>query len=137
MIWANKTHKYSATICRHTGKTCPAAAHMARKLADAVKQAEPLTADDFEISGTAQLSGCPRRCSAKYTASHSRIRLFAGVDDTADDTTLNRLADALLTADSQPLSRTAGTPVPCAMVDVRPATGKTPTAQPASPRVSL
>lgn len=120
MIWADKTHRFSATVCRHTGRPCPAAARMMRKLARAMAAARPLTDEAFEISGTADLAGCPRQCAAKYTASHSGIRLFAGVSETADDAVLNRFADALLDPDGRPLTGAALTPVPCAMVDAKP-----------------
>lgn len=121
MIWADKTHSYSATVCRHTGKTCPAAARMMRKLAAAMAAAKPMTEDDFEISGTADLAGCPRQCAAIYEASHCGIRLFAGVEKNADTAALNRLADALLDPDGRPLPGSARTTVPCAMLDAKPA----------------
>jgi sulfite reductase beta subunit-like hemoprotein len=120
MIWADKTHSYSATLCRHTGKTCPAAARMMRKLAGAMAAAETLTDEDFELTGTADLSGCPRQCTARYAASHLGIRLFAGVGADADDAGLNRIADALLNPDGRPLAGLNGQSVPCAMLDARP-----------------
>lgn len=120
MIWADKSHNYAATQCRHTGRTCPAAARMMRKLAGAMAAAKPMTEDDFEITGTTDLNGCPRRCAARYEASHHGIRLFAGVDEAADSAALNRLADALLNPDGRPLPGSGQTPVPCAMLDAKP-----------------
>lgn len=125
MIWADKTHQFTATLCRHTGRPCPAAARMVRKLAAAMTEAEAVTEADFEITGTAALSGCARQCTAKYAASHHSIRLFAGVEETADADMLHRLADALLDPDGQPLHGVAKAAVPCAMLDVKPRPGKT------------
>ncbi len=95
MIWTTPTHSFAATLCRKTGLPCPMAARLAQTLADALRKAEPATQPGFELTGTARLSGCGDGCTVRYVASHARIRLFCGVPETADQSPLDRLADAM------------------------------------------
>lgn len=135
MMWTDKTHVYAATDCKYLGKPCPAAQRMVAKLAEALSAARPLTEDDFEITGSTRLEGCPRACPAQFAASHERIRIYAGVDDSAPPAELDRFADAIL----GPLSAAGSTgglaaatlkTRPCALVEALPRTAEQQASQP-------
>lgn len=141
MMWTDKTHVYAATDCKYLGKPCPAAQRMVAKLAEALSAAKPLTEDDFEIAGSTRLEGCPRACPAQFVASHERIRIYAGVEDSAPRAELDRFADAILgpsaTANAAAGLVTAGLVAatlktrPCALVEALPKTTAQPASQPA------
>ncbi|SLN15694.1 hypothetical protein TRL7639_00269 [Falsiruegeria litorea R37] len=126
MIWKTNTHLFSATVCQHTGKTCPAVQRMAEKLSQAMVASKPMTSDDFEIEGNSVLKHCPMECPARFTASHDRIRIFCGVTPEAETEDLNRFADALF--DPQPRPMPAGTfERPCALAEAVPTNIETQT----------
>lgn len=117
MIWKTKTHRFSATICQHTGKTCPALARLARSLVDAMEQASPVTTSDFEIEGRSDLTHCPDGCHARFRARQSRVRVYCGADPDADSETLDRYADLMFGTDTSSLPSAAMTSLPCAMLE--------------------
>lgn len=90
------THSFMATTCLHLGRPCPAAERMIRVLAQALDMAKGSTDGDFEVSGQSLLDGCEKSCPARFQASHSRIRVFCGAQETDDLGALNQFADAML-----------------------------------------
>ncbi|MEM7317551.1 MAG: hypothetical protein AAF408_00870 [Pseudomonadota bacterium] len=123
MIWTTKTHSYASTVCRHSGEPCPALARLAEKLADALMQARPATTDDFTIEGSVKLPQGQTDCTARFCASHDRIRIFCGVDSEAELGWLDRLADALF-SHGETACLPSGGPIPSAMVEVLPRTDR-------------
>lgn len=119
MIWKTNTHLFSATVCQHTGKNCPAVNRMAEKLAQAIAASKPITTDDFEIEGDSVLKHCPHDCHARFVATHDRIRIFCDVTSEIETSDLNRFADALLKPSSGPITL-ALSQSPCALVEVLP-----------------
>ncbi|WP_240336760.1 hypothetical protein [Tropicibacter sp. Alg240-R139] len=128
MIWKTNTHLFTATVCQHTGKTCPAVQRMAEKLSQAMEASKPVTSDDFEIAGNSVLNHCPMECPAKFEASHDRIRIFCGVTPEAETEDLNRFADALFDPHPHPLTSTRFER-PCAIVEAEPVTVHQPLEQ--------
>lgn len=118
MIWTTETHQFSVTLCRRTGKPCPALSALAQNLARAMQKAEPVTGQDFEIEGECALAACGEGCQSLYSASHSRIRIFCGVGETADFSWFDRLADALMEPGEQVFVNDSR-PLPCAMAEAR------------------
>ncbi|MBE1285653.1 MAG: hypothetical protein GJ676_20240 [Rhodobacteraceae bacterium] len=127
MIWKNKTHRFSASVCRHTGKPCPAAARVVRALAQAVDSAGRAASPDFEIEGSLDLDGCQRNCTARYSGNADMIRMYCDVSEQAEATMLDHMADALFSDDFIALPSVPSDEVPCAMLqaqtrrDARPA----------------
>ncbi|WP_428649928.1 DUF1636 family protein [Roseibium sp.] len=72
------------TSCRHKGETCRQGFDLLQNLQLAVKLAAPVTGDDFEVSGTVRLEGCPQPCFAVYRASEKEACFFGGVEPDAD-----------------------------------------------------
>lgn len=118
MIWTKNYQTFAATLCQKTGKPCPALAMMADRLALAMTSARQVTAEDFEIEGSAQLRHCGLECTARYRANHARIRMFAGVEDSSDLDVMDRYLDAIMTVEGREFPAT-GTPPPCAMIEAR------------------
>lgn len=133
MIWADDTHEFSCTTCRHSGGPCPAAARMAERLVTALRLSEPFTADDFEITGSGRLTGCPRSCAAVYVACKTSVRIYCGVTEEADTATLERFAAGFFGPGTAgvALSRSGLERIPCAMVQALPHGG-----QPAAPQTA-
>lgn len=104
MIWTTDTHRFTATLCRRTGKPCAVLSALAQNLSHAMSKAEQATGPDFEIEGEVTLPTCPGDCRALYAASHRRIRVFCGVSGAADTSWLNRMADALMDPRGQVLT---------------------------------
>lgn len=106
MNWTDTTHSYSVSSCRHLGRPCPAVERMIARLGMALDQARPSTTDDFEITGTCLLercdAHCASRCSARFVASHTRIRIFTGVDEDASLSGLDQFADAIFDPAASP-----------------------------------
>lgn len=96
MIWTNETHNCAATHCPKIGRPCPAAMRMLKALSASMSQAKGVTEDNFEMTGQAGLNACPDGCMARFVASHSRIRVFCGVTDAAEQSDLDRFADIML-----------------------------------------
>jgi len=120
MIWTDKTHNFAATTCKHLGRPCPAAVRMVGKLAEAMTKAAPMTAEDFEICGHTTLDGCTRKCPAQFISGHDRIRIYCGVDDSADRDGLERFADAILASDGSGFSSSSLREYPCALAEGLP-----------------
>ncbi|KIC11952.1 hypothetical protein RA19_04820 [Leisingera sp. ANG-M1] len=120
MIWTDQTHFFAATDCKHLGRPCPAAERMIAKLAEAMTKAKPLTQEDFEITGTSALDGCPRKCPAQFVASHDRIRLYCGVGEDAPREGLDQFADAILNRDGKGFAAGALKSRPCALMEALP-----------------
>ncbi len=106
--------------CPHLGRPCSAVNHMLRTLAQAMDMAQPVTADDFEITGDSQLQGCPNGCPARYIASHKRIRIFCGVDAAAQADTLDQYADHMLNPSHTPMPAYVAANAPRAFAEARP-----------------
>ncbi|MGC9370011.1 MAG: hypothetical protein ACP5DX_10775 [Paracoccaceae bacterium] len=124
MIWADDTHDFSCTTCRHSGAPCPAAARLAERLTAALRLSDPFTAEDFEITGSVRLTGCERSCAALYAASKGAVRIYCDVDEDADTDALDRFAAAFFGPDAAGASLAcAGLDrLPCAMVQALPHT---------------
>ncbi|MCL6282318.1 hypothetical protein M3P21_02155 [Ruegeria sp. 2012CJ41-6] len=118
MIWTKNNRTFAETQCLITGKPCPALARMVDRLADAMDSARTVTAADFEIEGSAQLAHCGQDCTAVYRANHARIRMFAGVAETADLDVMNLYADAMMDPEGQGFPAPDSAP-PCAMIELR------------------
>ncbi|WP_406648162.1 hypothetical protein QEZ52_04055 [Aliisedimentitalea scapharcae] len=131
MIWTDKTYSYAATLCQHTGRPCPAAARIVKRLTQAVHRAGAATSPDFEIDGSADVQGCDRVCTARFVATQDQIRLFCGVSGDTANATLDRIADALFDMTGAMASPGAAH-TPCAMLQAR-----TRPAQPATPALSV
>ena len=125
MIWTDKTHFYTATDCIHLGRPCPAAERLVRKLAAAMTEAKPLTQEDFSITGSSALAGCPKGCAARFSASHEGIRVFCGAGEDADPAQLDRFADAMFrTGGTGFAAGQAGSCRPCALSEALPKTAE-------------
>ncbi|WP_264211093.1 hypothetical protein [Leisingera thetidis] len=124
MIWTDQTHFYAATDCKYLGRPCPAAERMIAKLAEAMTRAKPLTQEDFEITGTTALDGCPRTCPAQFAASHDRIRLYCGVGGEAPREGLDRFADAILSRGGTGFAASKLDARPCALMEALPKTAE-------------
>lgn len=122
MIWADDTHDFSCTICRHSGGPCPAGARMAEHLVSALRLSAPFTADDFEITGSGRLAGCARSCNALYVACRTSVRIYCDVAVEADIPALERFAAGFFGPGTAgiALSCAALERVPCAMVQALP-----------------
>ncbi|WP_212523550.1 hypothetical protein [Actibacterium sp. MT2.3-13A] len=122
MIWADDTHEYSCSTCRHSGAPCPAAAQLAERLAAALRLSAPFTAEDFEVTGSGRLTGCARSCAALYVASTRAVRVYCDVDGDADPAPLARFAAAFFGpgAAGALLGRGGPEQIPCAMVQALP-----------------
>ncbi|EBA15911.1 hypothetical protein RSK20926_04847 [Roseobacter sp. SK209-2-6] len=123
-MWTDQTHFYAATDCKYLGRPCPAAQRMIAKLAEAITKAKPLTQEDFEITGTSALDGCPRNCPAQFAASHDRIRLYCGVGEEAPRAGLDQFADAILSRDGKGFAADALKTRPCALMEALPKTAE-------------
>jgi predicted metal-binding protein len=109
----------TATICQHLGRPCPAAGQVVAQLTAALKSAAPFTAEDFEIDGSTTLNGCDRPCPAKFSASHSRIRVYCGVGQEAETEGLNQFADAIFGDSQAGFAAAKLAQRPCALVESR------------------
>ncbi len=117
MIWKTTTHRFTATICQHTGKPCPALARMSRALVEAVAQAGPSTTEDFEIEGNAELTHCPDGCTARFRANPNLVRIYCGSDPQTDTDLLERYADLMFGSGLDSLPANTMTTMPCAMLE--------------------
>jgi predicted metal-binding protein len=122
MIWADDTHDFSCTACRHCGGPCPAAARMAERLVSALRLSGPFTADDFEITGAGRLTGCSRSCNALYVAGKTSVRIYCDVAEEADIAALERFAAAFFGPGTAGIALSCAglEQIPCAMVQALP-----------------
>ncbi|MGI9369584.1 MAG: hypothetical protein ACR2O2_12185 [Ruegeria sp.] len=120
MIWKSDTHLFTATLCQHTRKPCPALAHMAKALARGMSTSAPMTADDFELEGNVSLTHCKKGCNAVFCASRDRIRVFCDVAKDDDTDRLDRFADMLFNCDAMPVPTITQANRPCALLEAIP-----------------
>ena len=122
MIWDDDTHEFSSTSCLHTGAPCPAAVRMAERLVSALRLSDPFTGEDFQITGSGQLTGCKRSCAALYVAGKSAVRIYCDVADDADTGALDRFASGFFGPGTAgvALSCAGLEQIPCAMVQALP-----------------
>ncbi|AHM02931.1 hypothetical protein roselon_00490 [Roseibacterium elongatum DSM 19469] len=122
MIWSDETHSYQATMCPRIGKACPEAACLVAQLARSVAEARAFTQPDFEVAGFGRLEGCSDTCSARFIATHARVRLFCGVEADSAMAPLDALADAMFGAAGHggPVSAAALPQRPLALLEARP-----------------
>ena len=117
MIWKTRTHRFSATICQRTGKTCPALARIARALSTSMIEAGAVTAEGFEIEGSSELTHCSDGCTARFRARADEIRVFCGAAPDEDIEHLDSYADLMFgMGTSSPLANILIRP-PCAMIE--------------------
>lgn len=82
------SHRVSiCTSCRHKGRSCKPGYALIKQLHAAVEAAGGAVGDDFEIAGTACMTGCDRPCVVAYHVSRSAAYMFGDVDpdDDIDD----------------------------------------------------
>lgn len=116
MIWKTKTHQFTATICQHTGRTCPALARVARALATSMSNAASATTADLEIEGSVELAHCATGCTARFRAHQDEVRLFCGVDPETDTNRLDVYADLMFGTEFGPMPSGMLADQPCAML---------------------
>ncbi len=124
MIWKTETHHFTATICQHTGKTCPALARVARALVQSVSAAGAATSPEFEIEGSAELAHCATGCTARFRAQSDEAHIYCGVAPSADIEQLESYAEMMFGTEISAMpSGSLATP-PCAMLQVLPVAPK-------------
>ncbi len=131
MIWKTKTHEYVATICQRTGGPCPAMARMARALAEAMKKADHVTSEGFEIEGSSDLTHCAQGCMARFRAGPEQIRIFCGTEADTPIQTLDTYADLIFDETCAALPSGALPRTPCAMLEVLALRPSRPVQEPA------
>ncbi|WP_238366088.1 hypothetical protein [Mesobacterium pallidum] len=87
-----------STLCPHLGRPCPAATRMLRALDRAGRAARRVT-PDLDMTGTSQLDGCARACSAVFRLSPEGAAVFCGVSDESEVAALDRFASDFLACD--------------------------------------
>ena len=87
-----------STMCPHLGRPCPAATRMLQALERAGRAARRVT-PELDMTGTGQLDGCARACSAVFHLSPEGVAVFCGVSDEADVPALGRFAADFLACD--------------------------------------
>ena len=117
MIWKTGTHQFTATICRRTGKTCPALARVARAMAAAMAQASPATTDTFEVEGNTDLTHCPKGCTARFHARPDRVRVYCGADPATGLDRLENYAELMFGTEISTLPAARMATPPCAMLE--------------------
>ncbi|MEX0306224.1 MAG: hypothetical protein AB3N12_02450 [Ruegeria sp.] len=117
MIWKTNTHEFIATVCQRTGTPCPALAQMARALTQAMSVARPVTASEFEIEGSSELTHCPEGCVARFRAQPGQIRVFCGIDPETETNRLDNYADMMFGTEFSSLPSDLLKSPPCAMLE--------------------
>ncbi|MCG7494465.1 DUF1636 family protein [Thalassobius sp. Cn5-15] len=127
----DRTHKVSiCTPCAHKGGSpCQAGYDLIHRLRRAIEMTGDSVAEDFEISGTASVTGCDRNCTLAYHSTRDTSHVFGDVAPDEDVDTLLELAAEYAAADSpwskspDPAALPAATHLtrlPAAMVAVTP-----------------
>lgn len=81
MTTKTNPHQISmCTMCRHKGVACQAGYELIARLNKAMMTAGDSLTEDFEISGTATLTGCDRPCLVAYHSSLEGSYLFGDID---------------------------------------------------------
>ncbi len=120
MMWKTNSHLFTATMCQHTGKPCPALAQMACNLAKSMSASTTVTSKDFEIEGSVSLGHCAKGCNAVFTAGHDRIRVFCGVPPETEIEGLDLFADMLLSTRVNAMPSCSLAKHPCAILEAIP-----------------
>lgn len=116
MIWKTNTHEFSATVCQRTGRTCPALAHLARSVAQAVAAADAATSPDFRVEGSSELTHCTPGCMARFDARADLIRVYCGARAGADTQSLDAYADLMFNDQADACPAQGLDTSPCAML---------------------
>ncbi len=85
--------------CRHTGQPCLPGLALLHRMRAAIAAAAP--GEDFEISGSADLAGCPIPCTVAWRVSAGAAWLFGDVDPAAGIEDLVALAESGGPADGE------------------------------------
>lgn len=117
MIWKTDTHEFSATVCQRTGKPCPALAHMARALTQAISTAQPVSTQEFQVEGSSELAHCAEGCTARFRACPDQVRVFCGTDPDVTTDMLDEFADMMFGDSFATLPAGLLTNPPCAMLE--------------------
>lgn len=116
MIWKTKTHQFTATVCQHTGKTCPALARVARALVQSISTAAPVATSEFEIEGSSELTHCPAGCIARFRARPDEVRIYCGTGSDVDLDPLDEYAELMFGSEFRTLPSSIAANPPCAML---------------------
>lgn len=82
-------HKITnCTICPHTGEACRIGYELARTLCQSIIAGGDMIADDFEITGHIEMTGCLRPCTGAFLATKSTCHMFGDVPKGATVETL-------------------------------------------------
>lgn len=84
MSRTNQQHVTICTLCSRTGKQCRAGYELIARLRASIEAAGASIGPDFEISGTANVAGCPRPCLLAYHATKGSTHLFGDVAEETD-----------------------------------------------------
>lgn len=97
----NRTEHVSlSTPCAHKdGAPCQAGYELIHRLRRAIEMAGDTVAEDFEIAGTANVTGCDRTCTLAYHSTRDTAHVFGDVSADEDVTDLLTLADQYRAAD--------------------------------------
>lgn len=87
----------AATVCRRSGRVCPAALGFARQLRKAGELATA-AAPEFEMTGATTLTGCAQGCPALFRITAAGVDVFCGVGPEGDAEALAQFATAFLGA---------------------------------------
>lgn len=81
----NATHRITVcTSCSHKGRACQPGYELIAKLRAAISAAGDVIGEEFEISGTACMTGCDRPCTVAYHSTRKASYLFGDVDPDDD-----------------------------------------------------
>jgi hypothetical protein len=120
MIWKDKTHEFTATVCMQTGRPCPAMARILRALTRSVASSAKMCDPNFLIEGSIDLDGCAHECTARYSASSARVRMYCNAGEEVAQPTLDRYADLALGQSATSIPTQQIRVYPCALSESRP-----------------
>jgi hypothetical protein len=120
MIWKDKTHEFTATVCMQTGRPCPAMARILRALTRSVSSSAKMCDPNFLIEGSIDLDGCEYECTARYSASGERVRLYCNAGEDVAQPALDRYADLALGQSTASIPTQQISVYPCALSESRP-----------------
>ena len=105
---------YDSTICRRTGRPCRPGLALARRLTAAAEAARPFLADDFALTGRAEIGECGAPCPLLFRVTAERAWVMGGASETADADALVAFAEAFMEGDGAPIP--APETIPAAIV---------------------
>jgi hypothetical protein len=120
MIWKDKTHEFTPTVCMQTGRPCPAMARILRALTRSVASSAKMCDPNFLIEGCIDLDGCAHVCTARYSASGARVRLYCNAGEEVAQLALDRYADLALGQSATGIPTRQISVYPCALSESRP-----------------